>query len=81
MCAVNRVGEEPNPGGGHIEFWGQSFVAGPAGQLMAEASSSGTEVLYADLPLEEIEVQRQEWPFLRDRRVDSYSGITERYGK
>ncbi len=81
VAAANRVGNEPNPGGGHIQFWGQSFISGPAGQLLAEASVENVEVLFADLPLDEIEVQRQEWPFLRDRRIDSYGGITERFGK
>ena len=66
----------PNPG---LEFWGGSFIADPFGRVIAQASHDGEEILYADLDPREVEVTRQHWPFLRDRRIDAYGGITSRF--
>jgi len=80
VVAINRTGFEPEPGGsGGIEFWGQSFVAAPDGHLLVKASSTQQSVLYAELDLGAIERQRQGWPFLRDRRIDAYQPITQRF--
>ncbi|MFR2287327.1 MAG: carbon-nitrogen hydrolase, partial [Akkermansia sp.] len=76
VCAVNRVGTE-----GESEFWGQSFVADYYGRIVAKAPVSDETILYADLDLDALEDHRRIWPFFRDRRIDSYGGITERWGK
>jgi N-carbamoylputrescine amidase len=81
VVAVNRVGHERPPGGGDgIVFWGQSFVADPAGELLVEGPVADAAVLTADLDLGAVERQRIEWPFFRDRRIDAYGGIGERFG-
>ena len=81
VLAVNRVGFEPS--GSHPEngilFWGSSFVAGPQGELLAEASPDREEVLLVDVDLGRSETVRRIWPFLRDRRIDAYGDITRRY--
>ena len=69
-AAPNRVGVE-----GTVEFWGGSFVTAPSGEVLAAASSGSEEVLIADCRLGAIEETRQHWPFLRDRRVDTYAGL------
>jgi N-carbamoylputrescine amidase len=80
VAAVNRVGlEEPEGGGAGIEFWGTSFVADPQGVLVAEASTDREEVLLAEIDPARIEDVRRNWPFLRDRRIDAYAGITRRF--
>ncbi len=94
VCAVNRVGHEhgdvehngvmmQGPGDhtptAGIEFWGGSFIADPFGRILAKASHDHEEILYADLDMTEVEVTRQHWPFLRDRRIDAYGGITSRF--
>jgi len=94
VCAVNRVGHEhgdvihegqtmPGPGdltaASGLEFWGGSFIADPFGRVIAEASHDKEEILYATLDPAEVETTRQHWPFLRDRRIDAYSGITKRF--
>jgi N-carbamoylputrescine amidase len=80
VAAVNRVGHEGSEGGGAgIEFWGSSFVADPQGIVVAEASSDREEVLVASIDPARIEDVRRNWPFLRDRRIDAYSGITRRF--
>ncbi|GAC1362247.1 MAG: carbon-nitrogen hydrolase [Acidobacteriaceae bacterium] len=66
----------PNPG---LDFWGGSFIADPFGRVLAQASHDKEEILTADLDLAEIEITRQHWPFLRDRRVDAYTGISRRF--
>lgn len=76
VCSVNRVGTE-----GETEFWGQSFVADYCGQIVAKASVSEETILYADLDLDALEDHRRIWPFFRDRRIDSYSGLMQRWGK
>jgi N-carbamoylputrescine amidase len=73
VVAVNRVGTEKD-----LEFWGHSFVAKPMGIVAAEAGE-GEEVLVVDCDLKEIEAARRGWPFLRDRRIDAYDGLTKRY--
>jgi N-carbamoylputrescine amidase len=62
-----------------LEFWGGSFIADPFGRILAQASHDSEEILYADLDPHEVEVTRQHWPFLRDRRIDAYAGITSRF--
>ena len=79
VVSVNRCGFETGPDGGGIEFWGQSFVADPAGELLAQASADAAQTVIADLDLDLIEQTRIEWPFFRDRRVDAYADITRRY--
>ena len=66
----------PNPG---LEFWGGSFIADPFGRILAKASHDKEEILYADLDPKEVEITRQHWPFLRDRRIDAYGDITSRF--
>jgi N-carbamoylputrescine amidase len=66
-------------GRGGIEFWGQSFVAAPDGHLIVKGPPDREALLFADIDLGEIERQRQGWPFLRDRRIDAYGGITQRF--
>ncbi len=74
LAAVNRVGTE-----GESEFWGRSFVANPYGQLVAKASTDREEILYHDVELKEVEDFRRIWPFFRDRRIDAYSSLTQRW--
>lgn len=78
VAVPNRVGFEAGPTHG-IEFWGQSFIADPAGQILAKGSVSNEEIVLADCDLSLVDVQRTHWPFLRDRRIDAYGGITARY--
>lgn len=79
VVVPNRVGHEAPSGGDGIEFWGQSFICDPSGQVVAKASSSNEEILLVELDLDRIDEQRTHWPFLRDRRVDAYHGIDQRY--
>ena len=62
-----------------IEFWGQSFVCDPQGMIIAQASSDKEEILLAEIDTGRIEYIRHNWPFLRDRRIDSYQDITKRF--
>jgi N-carbamoylputrescine amidase len=79
VMAVNRVGFEPDPAGeGGITFWGQSFVAGPDGRILARAPADAEAIVVLTLDLGEIEGSRVGWPFLRDRRIDAYGGLTQR---
>ena len=66
----------PNPG---LEFWGGSFICDPFGRILAQASHDREEILTATLDPREVEITRQHWPFLRDRRIDSYTGLTRRF--
>ncbi len=77
VCAVNRVGVEPGPGGG-LEFWGGSFVADPGGRILVKGGT-GEEVLTAACDLGKVDISRTHWPFLRDRRIDAYQDLTKRY--
>lgn len=79
VAAVNRIGLETPVGGDGIEFWGQSFVAGTSGQILAKASVDREEVLLADIDLGKVDVTRTHWPFLRDRRIDAYGDLTKRF--
>ena len=81
VVAVNRVGHEPDPSGQTrgIQFWGSSFVAGPQGELLAEASQTEPENLIVDIDLHLSEQVRRWWPFLRDRRIDAYEDLTLRF--
>jgi N-carbamoylputrescine amidase len=86
VCAPNRIGLEHvnDPDGkpyskAGIEFWGQSFVAAPDGTVVAEASAEAEGVLAVDCDLSRVEFSRTHWPFLRDRRVDAYGGLTRRF--
>ena len=81
VVAVNRVGHEPDPSGqtNGIQFWGNSFVAGPQGEILAQASNTDEEVLVVDVDMERSENVRRWWPFLRDRRIDEFSGLTKRF--
>jgi N-carbamoylputrescine amidase len=77
VAAVNRVGYEGPPETG-LEFWGGSFVADPFGQVLAEASHDREETLIVECDPRRIEEVRRNWPFLRDRRIDAYTGIASR---
>jgi len=84
VAVVNRVGFEDGdvrgqkaPGQG-LEFWGGSFIADPFGRIIAQASQDKEEILVAEVDLKALEDVRRNWPFLRDRRIDSYSAITSR---
>src|SRR5690348_14126654 len=81
VVVCNRVGLEKalSEKEGEIQFWGSSFVAGPQGEFIAEAPAQHEEVLIAEIDLSRTEKIRQFWPFLRDRRIDAYQGILERY--
>jgi N-carbamoylputrescine amidase len=94
VAAVNRVGHEhgdvvhdgvtiPGPGdhtaGSGLEFWGGSFIADPFGRVLAQASHDKEEILTFELDPALVETTRQHWPFLRDRRIDAYTGITSRF--
>jgi N-carbamoylputrescine amidase len=79
VAGINRIGHEAPAGGDGLEFWGSSFVAAPDGSIIAEASEEEESVLIADLDLSLISTQRTHWPFLRDRRIDAYEGINQRY--
>lgn len=81
VIAVNRVGYEPDPSGATegIMFWGSSFVAGPQGEILYEASENEEESIVIDIDLERSENVRRWWPFLRDRRIDHYGDITRRF--
>ncbi len=80
VAAVNRVGHEKSGAGGDgIEFWGSSFVCDPFGTVLAEASIDKEEILLAEVNMGRVEEVRRNWPFLRDRRVDVYGGITKRF--
>ncbi len=78
VAAVNRIGLERPIGGDGIEFWGQSFVAGTSGQILAKASADKEENLLVPIDLGKVDVTRTHWPFLRDRRIDAYEGLTKR---
>src|SRR5271169_1035007 len=78
VAAVNRVGFEGTPQSG-LEFWGHSFVSDPFGQVLAEGSADKEEILIVECDPAIIEDTRRNWPFLRDRRIDAYSPILERW--
>lgn len=81
VVTVNRVGLEADPSGqtNGIQFWGTSFVAGPQGELIYEASQDEEESIIVDIDLKRSEQVRRWWPFLRDRRIENYTDITKRF--
>jgi N-carbamoylputrescine amidase len=79
VAVCNRVGLEKPSGGDGIEFWGQSFVAGTGGKILAKAPASREEILLAKVDLAEVDETRTHWPFLRDRRIDAYGDLTKRF--
>ncbi|MDH3770158.1 MAG: acyltransferase, partial [Nitrospirota bacterium] len=79
VVAVNRIGHEAPAGGDGLEFWGSSIVCDPFGVILAQASIDQEETLVVNIDLKRIEEVRRNWPFLRDRRIDAYEGITKRF--
>ena len=81
VVTVNRVGREPDPSGQThgIQFWGSSFVAGPQGELIYRAPNDAEDLQLIDLDMERSEQVRRWWPFLRDRRIDYYSDLNQRF--
>ncbi len=80
IVAVNRVSFEPSPDGNSgIEFWGQSFISNPYGEVIKKASVDKEEILITEIDLKAIKETRIVWPFFRDRRIDSYQDITKRW--
>lgn len=74
VAAPNRVGTEST-----IEFWGASVIVDPTGVILGRGSHDGEQLVIADCPLAQIDATRTHWPFLRDRRIDAYDGLTRRY--
>ena len=79
VAVANRIGLEQPIGGDGLEFWGQSFVAGTSGQILAKASVDREENLLVPVDLAKVDVTRTHWPFLRDRRIDAYGDLTRRF--
>ena len=81
VITVNRVGHEPDPSGqtNGIQFWGSSFVAGPQGEFIVQASSDKEEDILTEIDLERSENVRRWWPFLRDRRIEEFTPLTKRF--
>ncbi|MDE6001940.1 MAG: carbon-nitrogen hydrolase [Prevotella sp.] len=81
VVTVNRVGHEPDPSQQTrgIQFWGTSFVCGPQGELLYEAPTNEETTAVVEVDIQRSEQVRRWWPFLRDRRIDNYEGITKRY--
>jgi len=79
VAAVNRIGLEKAESEAGLEFWGSSFVSDPFGEVVKEASVDREEILLAEVDLGRIEDVRRNWPFLRDRRIDAYAGISSRF--
>ena len=77
VAVANRIGHEKLAGRG-IEFWGQSFVAGTSGEILAKAGSAKEEILIVPVDLAAVDDTRTHWPFLRDRRIDAYGNLTKR---
>jgi len=83
VAAANRIGHEISPfaasgGSDGIEFWGQSFIAAPSGEIIAKGSVDREEIITADVEWDRVNKHRTHWPFLRDRRVDAYAGLEQR---
>ena len=79
--AVNRVGYEPDPSGvtNGIQFWGNSFIAGPQGEIIVQASNDKEEIIVSEISKERSETVRRMWPFLRDRRIDYFGELSKRF--
>ena len=78
LMAINRIGHE-GPSDGGIEFWGGTFAADPFGRVIARASADREEILIVECDPNLSEQTRRHWPFLRDRRIDAYGSITQRF--
>ncbi len=76
VLSINRTGRENN-----LDFWGTSFISNPIGNVVSEAPTDRPEILHATLNLSETTTTRQHWPFLRDRRIDAYAGLDQRFLK
>jgi len=76
VLSINRTGRENN-----LDFWGTSFISNPIGHVVSEALTDRPEILHANLNLSETTTTRQHWPFLRDRRIDAYAGLDQRFLK
>ena len=81
VVVANRIGFEASPVAGDpgIQFWGQSFIAGPQGEMLAQASSDKEENLIVDIDLHRTEQIKRIWPYFRDRRIDAYNDLTKRW--
>jgi N-carbamoylputrescine amidase len=81
VAVANRIGHEilDGVGGDGIEFWGQSFVAGTSGEIIAKAGTDEEEILLVPVDLANVDTTRTHWPFLRDRRIDAYENLTKRF--
>ncbi len=81
VAVANRIGHEilDSVGGDGIEFWGQSFVAGTSGEIIAKSGSDKEEILIMPVDLATVDTTRTHWPFLRDRRIDAYGNLTKRF--
>ncbi|MEA4936960.1 MAG: carbon-nitrogen hydrolase [Paludibacter sp.] len=81
ILSCNRTGYEPDPSGvtNGIQFWGNSFISGPQGEIIAQASNDRNENLIADIDLTRTETVRRMWPFFRDRRIDDFGQLTKRW--
>ena len=78
VAAANRIGHEAPAGGDGIDFWGQSFICGPDGEIVAKGSIDKEEIVIGEIDWSRVNEHRTHWPFLRDRRVDAYAGIEQR---
>lgn len=80
VASANRIGlEQPIADSAGIQFWGSSFICDPQGVILAQASTDKEEILLAEVDMRHLETIRRNWPFLRDRRIDAYDGITKRF--
>ena len=81
MISVNRTGYEADPSGvtNGIRFWGNSFVAGPQGEIIKELTNDKEECVVVEIDKTRSEAVRRMWPFLRDRRIDFFGDLTKRY--
>ncbi len=79
VAVCNRIGHETPVGEPGIEFWGQSFVAGTFGEILGKAPASSEEILVVPVDLDQVDDTRTHWPFLRDRRIDTYADLTKRF--
>lgn len=81
VITVNRTGHETDPSGqtNGIDFWGNSFIAGPQGEIIYESPTNKEDIAIVDIDLSRTELVRRWWPFLRDRRIDGYDGLLQRF--
>ena len=78
VAVANRIGHEAPAGGAGIEFWGQSFLCGPDGEIIAKGSIDQEEIVMGEVDWRKVDLHRTHWPFLRDRRIDAYAGLEKR---